>query len=97
MHHSWMEDGNPLTVHRVHYYFAIGKLFVRQPRVDIRVTSEDRCRAVAQHAAEVAERRAVFDANNNIRGGKVVHWHPCTRRPDLGVGTPGSVQSRAWG
>ena len=45
--------------------FSIGKLFVRQPRGDSRVTPEDRRRAVAQRAAEVAERRAVFDANNN--------------------------------
>ena len=45
--------------------FAIGKPFVRQPRGDTRVTPEDQRRAVAQRAAEVAERRAVFDANNN--------------------------------
>ena len=45
--------------------FAIGKPFVRQPRGDIRVTPEDKRRAVAQRAAEIAERRAVFDANNN--------------------------------
>jgi len=45
--------------------FAIGKPFVRQPRGDTRVTPEDKRRAVAQRAAEVAERRAVFDANNN--------------------------------
>ena len=45
--------------------FAIGRPFVRQPRGDCRVTPEDRRRAVAQRAAEVAERRAVFDANNN--------------------------------
>ena len=45
--------------------FAIGKPFVRQPRGDTRVTPEDRRRAVAQRAAEIAERRAVFDANNN--------------------------------
>ena len=30
-----------------------------------RVTPEDKRRAVAQRAAEIAERRAVFDANNN--------------------------------
>ena len=29
------------------------------------VTPEDKRRAVAQRAAEIAERRAVFDANNN--------------------------------
>jgi hypothetical protein len=45
--------------------FAIGNHFVRQPRGDTRVTPEDRRRAVAQRAAEVAERRAVFDANSN--------------------------------
>ena len=46
-------------------YFVIGKPFVRQPRGDTGVTPEDRRRAVAQRAAEVAERRAVFDANNS--------------------------------
>jgi len=45
--------------------FAIGKPFVRQPRGDTRVTPEDRRRAVVQRAAEVAERWADFDANNN--------------------------------
>ena len=45
--------------------FAIGKPFVRQPRGDTKVTPEDKRRAVAQRAAEIAERRAVFDANNN--------------------------------
>ena len=45
--------------------FAIGKPFVRQPRGDTRVTPEDKRRAVVQRAAEIAERRAVFDANNN--------------------------------
>ena len=45
--------------------FAIGKPFVRQPRGDARVTPKHFRRAVAQRAAEVAERRAVFDANNN--------------------------------
>ena len=43
---------------------AMGK-FVRQPRGDTRVTPEDKSRAVAQRAAEIAERRAVFDANND--------------------------------
>ena len=42
-----------------------GKPFVRQPRGDTRVTPEDKRRAAAQRAAEVAERRAVFDANIN--------------------------------
>ena len=68
--------------------FAIGKPFVRKPRGDTRKTPEDKHRAVAQRAAEITERRAVFDANNNNGGGKVAHWHPCTRRPELDVGTP---------
>ena len=50
---------------RDHAPFAIGKPFVRQPRGDTRVTPEDKRRAVVQRAAEIAERRAVFDANNN--------------------------------
>jgi len=45
--------------------FAIGKPFLRQPRGGTRATPEDKRRAAAQRAAEVAERRAVFDANNN--------------------------------
>jgi len=45
--------------------FANGIPFVRQPRGDTRVTPEDKRRAVAQRAAEIAEQRAVFDANNN--------------------------------
>ena len=45
--------------------FAIGKPFVRQPRGDTGVTPEDRRRVVAQRAAEIAKRRAIFDANNN--------------------------------
>ena len=45
--------------------FAFGKPFVRLPRGDTRVTPGDRRRAVAQRAAEIAERRAVFDANND--------------------------------
>ena len=46
--------------------FATGKPFVRQPRGDTRVIPEDMRRAVAQRAAEIAERRgAIFDANNN--------------------------------
>jgi len=73
--------------------FAIEKPFVRQPRGDARVTPEDRRRAVVQGAAEIAERRAVFDANNSNYGGKVAHWHPCTRRPELDIEAPG----RAWG
>ena len=45
--------------------FAIGRPSVRQPRGDARVTPGDRRRAVAQCAAEIAERRAIFDASNN--------------------------------
>ena len=45
--------------------FAIGKPFVRKPRGDTRVTPEDKRRAVVQRAAEIAERRAVFDASSN--------------------------------
>ena len=45
--------------------FAIGKLFVRQPRGDARVALEDRRRAVTQRAAGIAEWRAIFIANNN--------------------------------
>ena len=45
--------------------FAFGKPVVRQPRGDTRVTPEDRRRAVAQRAAKIAERRAIFGANNN--------------------------------
>ena len=45
--------------------FAIGKPFVRQPRGDTKVTPEDKRRAVAQRAAEIAKPRTVFDANNN--------------------------------
>ena len=45
--------------------FTIGEVFVRQLRGDTRVTPEDRRRAVAQRAAGIAERRAVFDANNS--------------------------------
>ena len=43
----------------------VSKPFVRQPRGDTRVTPDDKRRAVAQRTAEIAERRAVFVANNN--------------------------------
>jgi hypothetical protein len=76
--------------------FSIGKPFVRQPRGDIRATPEDKRQSVAQHTAEIAERRAVFDANNNNLGGKVVQWSPYTRRPELDVGAP-PAPGRAWG
>ncbi len=55
----------PRRVAKVRDHAAIGRPFVRQPRGDTRVTPEDKRRAVAQRAAEIAERRAVFDANNN--------------------------------
>jgi hypothetical protein len=45
--------------------FASGKPFVRRSRGDTRVTPEDKRRAVAQRAAEIAERRAVCDASNS--------------------------------
>jgi len=45
--------------------FTIVKPFVRQPRGDTSVTPEDKRRAVAQRAAEIAGRRAVFAADDN--------------------------------
>ena len=44
------------------------KLFdplVRQPRGDTRVTPEDKQRLAEQRAAEIAKRRADFNATNN--------------------------------
>ncbi len=38
--------------------------FVRQPRGDTRVTPEDKQRLAEQRAAEIAERRADFNATN---------------------------------
>jgi len=38
---------------------------MRQPRSDTRVTKEEKHQAPAQRAAEIAERRAAFGANNN--------------------------------
>ena len=68
LHQEWQE---PLE-ERVFVLCVSGFLFLlfehpssRQPRGDTRVTPEDKRRAVAQRAAEIAERRAVFDANNN--------------------------------
>ena len=72
--------------------FAIGKPFVRQPRGDTRVTPEDKQRAVARRAAEVSERRAAFEANNDNWEAKVVHWHPCTRRPVTRTRIPSSTR-----
>ena len=48
--------------------FAIGKPFVRRPRGDTRRTPEQKREDEARHAAEAAERRAVFDANDNDEG-----------------------------
>ena len=45
--------------------FKLGKPFVRQPRGDTRVTPEDKQRLAEQRAAEIAKRRADFNATNN--------------------------------
>jgi hypothetical protein len=45
--------------------FKLGKPFVRQPRCDTRVTPEDNQRLAEQRAAEIAKRRADFNATNN--------------------------------
>ena len=45
--------------------FQLGKPHVRQPRGDTRVTPEDKQRLAEQSAAEIAERRADFNATNN--------------------------------
>ena len=45
--------------------FAIGKPPVRGPRGDTRLTPEDKRRHMAQRAAEIAERPAVFHANTD--------------------------------
>ena len=42
--------------------FDIGKPHVRPPRCDTRVSPADRRRFMAQRAAEVAQRRVLFDA-----------------------------------
>jgi protocatechuate 3,4-dioxygenase beta subunit len=42
--------------------FDVGKPHVRPPRCDTRVSPEDIWRFMAQRAAEVAQRRAIFDA-----------------------------------
>ena len=36
------------------------------------------------------------NSGGQASGIKVVHWHPCTRRPELNVGPP-SPPGRAWG
>ena len=45
--------------------FKLGKPFVRQLRGDTRVTPEDKQRLAEQRAAEIAKRRADFNATNN--------------------------------
>ena len=45
--------------------FALGKPFVRQPRGDTRVTPEDKQRLAKERAAEIARRRADFNATIN--------------------------------
>jgi hypothetical protein len=42
--------------------FGVGKLHVRPSRCDTRVSPEDIRRSMAQRAAEIAQRRAIFDA-----------------------------------
>ncbi len=53
--------------------FEIGKPCVRQPRCDTRVTPEEKRLYFERKTAEIAERRAIFDAtaadannNNNL-------------------------------
>ena len=45
--------------------FKLGKPFVRQPRGDTRVPPEDKQRLAEPRAAEIAKRRADFNANKN--------------------------------
>jgi hypothetical protein len=42
--------------------FDVDKTHAQSPRCDTRVTPEDKRRFMAQRAAEVAQRRALFDA-----------------------------------
>jgi hypothetical protein len=42
--------------------FGVGKPHVRSPQCDTRVSPDDMRRFMAQRAAEVAQRRAIFDA-----------------------------------
>ena len=41
--------------------FALGKPFVRQPRPDTRLSSEDKQRLMEQRDADIAERRAALN------------------------------------
>ena len=61
------------------------------------MTPEDKRRAVAQRAAEVAERRPVFDANNNNREAKVVHWQPLHTQARHTDANSFVDPGRAWG
>ena len=45
--------------------FKLGKPHVRQLRGDTRMTPEDKQRVAEQRAAEIAERRADFNATSN--------------------------------
>ena len=45
--------------------FKLGKLFMRQPRGDTRVTPEDKKRLAKERAAEIARQRADFNATIN--------------------------------
>ena len=45
--------------------FKLGKLLVRQPRGDTRVTPEDKLRLAKERAAEIAKRRVDLNATNN--------------------------------
>ena len=60
--------------------FDVGKPFVRQPQGDARATLVDKRREVAHRAAEVAGRRAIFDATNSNWGAAFLHWQPCMLR-----------------
>jgi hypothetical protein len=66
-------------------------------REDIRVSPVGKRLAIARHAAEVAERRAIFGATNSSRGAAVLHCYPFhaqARHADASsFGGPG----RAWG
>ena len=61
------------------------------------MTPEDKRRAVAQRAAKVAERRAVFDANNNNWEAEVVHWQPLRTQARHADANSFVGPGRAWG
>jgi len=61
------------------------------------VTPEEKRRAAAQRAAEVAERRAVFDANNSNWEAKVVHWQPLHTQARHTDANSFVDPGRAWG